>query len=342
MKARGAYLIKYGKGTDSFEIRSKDIPTPKKDDVLIEVEASGLNFADVMARRGLYKPAPKPPAILGYDVCGYVKEVGENVNHVQIGDRVMALCIFGGYASHVITKGALCVTIDKDIANTTACALMTQGITAVNAAHQSIRIVEGDVVLVHAAAGGVGSLICQIARHKKARVLGTASKHKHDYLRKIGVEYPIDYKNHDFKEFVLEQFPNGIDVVFDNMGGRNFKKGLELLRNGGKIVAYGAISQNIGDKSGLLQSLRVALGFGFFSPIRYIQKSQSIIGLNLLTLGKDRPDLITKMMHTAHDLFKQNVIDPMEGGVFNYTEIGKAHDYLESGQSIGKIIIEWK
>ena len=338
---KSIFLIKHGEADAAFEIREEAVKELKPDRVRIKVEASGINFADVMARRGIYKPAPNPPSVIGYDVCGRVTEVGPEAKGFKEGDRVAAITLFGGYSSEVTTPWYAAIPIEEDTKAGVACALMTQGVTAYSAAWDLVSLWPGDRVLVHAAAGGVGTLITQIAKHKECEIWGTASKHKHEYARTNGVDHPIDYRSQDFAEVIKKECPDGLDVVFDNLGGKSFKKALKLLRPGGKIVAYGAANQNKGRQSGLWQSIQVALGFGFYSPIPFLQKSQSLIGLNLLAMSKGRPEKMHHFMEATYALHKNGIISPYAEKTFPAEECWKAHAFVEGRQSMGKVVLEW-
>lgn len=338
---RSIFLVKHGEADEAFEVREEPRETLKPDRIRIEVEASGINFADVMARRGIYKPAPNPPGVLGYDVCGRVTEVGPEAKGFQEGDRVAAITLFGGYSSEVTTPWYAAIPIEEDTKAGIACALMTQGVTAYSAAWDLVSLWPGDRVLVHAAAGGVGTLITQIAKHKECEIWGTASKHKHEYAQSNGVDHPIDYRSKEFDEVIKEEYPEGLDVVFDNLGGSSFRKALKLLRPGGKIVAYGAANQNKGSDSGLWQSIKVAIGFGLYSPIPLIQKSQSIIGLNLLAMSKGRPDKMQKVMKATYALNQEGILSPYAEKTFPAEDCWKAHAFIEGRQSMGKVVLEW-
>ena len=221
---RALYLIKNGKADKALELRDTDIPEVGSSEIRIKSEAFGLNFADVMARLGLYPDAPKKPGILGYDVVGRVDAISGDVDtDLKEGDRVIALTRFGGYGQYVSTDYRGVVKIKDDMSPVIATALATQGGTAYYMAYEMVNIFEGDHVLVHAAAGGVGSLLCQMAKSKGAIVYGTAgSSEKLEYLKSIGVDYPINYRSLKFEKeinAVLNKSDvKGLDVIFDAIG----------------------------------------------------------------------------------------------------------------------------
>lgn len=194
--------------------------------MLIKVAAFGLNFADVMARRGMYKEAPPLPAILGYDVAGIIEAIGENVDTIKIGDRVTAMTRFGGYAEYAVTNASAVGVIPDNIDNAAATALATQYCTAYCAAAEMVNLYEGDKVLIQSGAGGVGTALIQYAKYKHCEIFATAGNDsKLNYLTSLGVQHPINYVSNDFeKEIKNVTGGKGVDVIFDAVGGKSVKK----------------------------------------------------------------------------------------------------------------------
>jgi NADPH:quinone reductase-like Zn-dependent oxidoreductase len=337
---KAIYLNKYGNSSTAFETKETEIPKADKGELIIKVHSFGLNFADVVARRGLYPDAPKNPAILGYDVAGTVYALGECVEGFKIGQRVTALTRFGGYAEYAKTMQEGVSIIPDDLDFATATALATQGCTAYFCAHESVKLHEGDSVLIHAAAGGVGSLLVQMAKHKKCLIYGTASGKKMDFLKSLGVDVPIDYTQKDFSQIVKEA-GQYIDIAFDSVGGSTFKKSMKLLNAGGRIITYGAAEQINGNKTNKLRALKTVLSFGIFSPLQLLMKSQAIIGVNMLKIADNRPHIFKKCLDAVVKMAQDGIITPRVDKVFNAKDIAQAHDYLESRQSMGKVVMEW-
>ncbi len=339
---KAIHLVKFGESKQAFEIREIPKPAVKPGQVLIKVQASGINFADVMARRGLYHDAPPLPAVLGYDVAGIIEEIGEGIEDLKVGDVVTAMTRFGGYAEYVTTVADGVARIPKgwDAAKSTT--LTTQVCTAIVCAEEVTHLYPGERILIQAAAGGVGRILIQYAKHKGCVVFATASTAKQDYLREIGVDYPIDYLTEDFSVRIPEILGDKkLDVVYDNLGGKRYKQGLKLLGPGGRIISYGAADQNKGSKSSKLNSIKVGLGFGFHSPIGLVQQSKAMIGVNMLRIADHKPHILKKALARAIDLCEQGIINPRLDKVFPAGQIADAHDYLESRQSMGKVVVEW-
>ncbi|HBB93413.1 MAG TPA: alcohol dehydrogenase [Bacteroidales bacterium] len=337
---KAIYLVKFGESKSAFQIRECEKPAAGDQEVVIRVHASGLNFADVMARRGLYKDAPPLPAVLGYDVGGTIDQVGKDVKNLSIGQPVLGFTRFGGYAEYVSTPADAVTPLPEGWDYARATALGTQACTAVYLAEEATHLYSGEKVLIQAASGGVGRLLVQIAKQYGCEIFGTASTPKLDYLFEIGVDHPIDYLKQDFFE-VIRGMNVKLDVVFDNLGGKRYKQGLKLLGPCGRIISYGAADQNRGSKTSKWDTIKLGLGFGFHSPIPLVVKSQAMIGVNMLRIADYRPMIMKKMLSRSVELARTGVLDPRLDKTFPADQIADAHDWLESRKSMGKVAILW-
>lgn len=339
---KAIYLTKYGSAENSFEYR--DTPTPKinDDEVLIKVRYSGINFADIIARNGMYPEAPKNPAILGYDVVGEAIEVGKNVNKNLLGLTVVALTRFGGYAEYAVANKVAVAPVPKNIEAASATALATQACTAYYCAMSCTTLYKGDRVLIQAAAGGVGSILVQLAKHQGCKIYATASTNKIGYLKECGVDVAIDYTKEDFRQVIKDNEKDGcIDVVFDSLGGTSFSKAMKLLGPGGKMICFGAAEQ-LESKRNKLKLISLALGFGFFSPIALLMKSQAVIMINMLKIADFKPHVFEQILNETISLAENGVILPKLDRVFRSDQIAEAHDYVESRKSMGKVVLSWE
>lgn len=338
---KAVQLVAFGKpSTDSFKIAEVKEPICQAGQVKIKVDAFGLNYADVMSRKGIYNDCPPLPAILGYECVGTIEELGDGVTSLSVGDRVMAFTRFGSYAEKVVTDARGVQKIDADMSNGEAVALATQYCTAWYAACEAINIYPGEHVLIHAAAGGVGTALVQIAKWKGCTVYGTASSQKKlDYLKSIGVDHSINYREKDFEEEINRiRGKARLDVIFDPIGGKNFKKSLRVLGYGGRIIPYGASSR---EKSGILSLLKVAWGFGLHLPVGNIMKSQTWAGVNMLRIADHKIDLMKICIENVYKLYQKGIAKPHVGAVYSVNEIDQAHEFLASRKSMGKIVVEW-
>lgn len=338
---KAVFLVKNGPAEESFEIHETDPPKVMAGEVRIKVEGFGLNFADVMARLGLYDAAPPLPSVLGYDVVGRIEQIGTGVEDLKVGDRVTAMTRFGGYAELAVTDHRAVVKIPKNMDCGIGTALSTQGVTAYYCAGEMVRLRPGDHVLIHAAAGGVGTLLVQLAKHKGCTVYGTAgSDPKLQYLHDLGVDYPINYRKKDFASVIKKiRGKEGLDVVFDPVGGKSVKKGFELLGAGGRLVAYGASS--LTNSKSAVGKLRVGVGFGMYHPAKLITQSKSLHGVNILQIADNKPALLKHLLEQSVSIAQKGILNPKVAASFPAEQISGAHHFLESRQSMGKVVVKW-
>ncbi len=234
-------------GPEVLQVQERPDPPVGPGEVRIDVKAAGINFADTMARVGLYPDAPKPPCVLGYEVAGEVESVGAGVEAVSAGDRVIAGTRFGGHASMISVPEDQVFPLPDGWSFEQGAAFPVNYTTSYVALVMMGGIRKGDRVLIHAAAGGVGISATQIARSRETEIFGTASASKHDAIREQGVDHPIDYRTLDFEQEVRRiTGGEGVDVIMDATGPTNFRKDYRLLRQGGKLIMYGASELSTG------------------------------------------------------------------------------------------------
>lgn len=335
------YLIKFGKASNAFERRSLQLAELKPDEISIEVAHFGLNFADIMARKGLYPDCPPLPAVLGYEVLGRVASVGADVSGFKKGDRVISMTRFGGYASHVHTPALAATKISEEVPAGEALALVTQGSTAWYMVEELLRLREGDRVLIHAAAGGVGSILVQLCKSKGCTVFGTASPSKHDFLRKLGVDHPIDYRKKEYFEAIKNILgKQQLDAIFDPVGGKGFKDGMDMLAPVGRMVCFGA--STFTQANGFLPKIKRFLNFGFYHPMKLMRDAKSLMTANLLRLGDHKAVYLNDILHKVVQSHLEGITKPHAETHFPVSQLAEAHDFLESRKSLGKITIDWE
>ena len=334
------YLVRKGSSFTAFETREIPVPKPNPGEIQIKVEGFGLNFADVLARRGLYPDAPPIPCVLGYDVVGVVSEKASDVTQFKPGDRVTAMTHFGGYAEYAVAPALLSAAISDKTPAGEATALTVQYCTAYFAAAESVNLYPGDKVLIHAAAGGVGTALLQFCKYKKCEIFATAgSKEKLDMLKQAGADHVINYATEDFSESVRKiTGGKGIQVIFDSIGGNTTRKGFKLLTPGGNLIIYGAASFSGRNIIGKISNL---LGFGFYHPLNIMANSKTITGINMLKIALHKPWAFKRCLDNVVKLYEEGVFKPLIGGEFPVSEIGKAHDLLERRLTSGKITVLW-
>ena len=341
---KAAVLIKNANPEQAFDLREMPNPVPKANEVLVAVQAFGLNFADVVAMRGQYQDCPPLPTVIGYEVVGTVEQLGEGVTHVALGDRVVAFTRFGAYATKVVARseGVVKIPDSNTMSNGVAAALATQYCTAYYAACVAINLQKHDHVLIHAAAGGVGTALVQLALAAGCTVYGTVgSEEKISLITKQGVHHAINYNKRDFVSAIKELAPNGkVDVIFDAVGGASVRKGMGLLASGGRMVCYGAASMSQKSKN-IFKTIKSAAGFGIYHPAQFMMRSISLIGVNMLRIADNRPQILQHCLQQVTQLAANGVLKPIVGGVFPIKELPDAINKLENRQTVGKIVVEW-
>jgi NADPH2:quinone reductase len=341
METEAFVLCKNGPSAQAFERKIVQLPELASDEVLIESEAFGLNYADVMARHGLYKEAPPLPCVLGYELVGIVKQVGPNCSPDLLGKRVLAFSRFGGYAKLVQTKAQAIVEVE-DLSAEIAMSLSTQGVTAYYMSDYVSPIRKNEHILIHAAAGGVGSLLIQLAKRKGAIVYAKiGSEDKRELAKKLGADHVINYKSTAY-ELELKKLLgiNKLSASFNPVAGNTIKKDLSLLGPNGRLYLFGG-SQMVGGKYGILSKLKFVWDMGFVLPIGLMMQSKSILGVNMLKIADSYPEIISTCLQDMLELYRKNEITTHVGGVFNENQLIEAHDLLESGNSMGKITVRW-
>ncbi|MAG55356.1 MAG: alcohol dehydrogenase [Planctomycetes bacterium] len=339
--ARAAVLIRKGDATKAFAIEDRPIPDPAPGEVRVLVSVFGLNFADVLARLGLYPDAPPRPCVLGYEIAGVVDAVGADVVGIERGVRVCAFTRFGGYATHVVAPAVGVMPLPDAVDLETAAALPVQFGTAWYSAEEMVRMHDGDAVLIQAAAGGVGGALVQIAKARGARVLGTAGgPEKTALLRDLGVDHPIDYRTQDFAGIAREQCPQGLDVVFDSLGGSAFRRGLRLLAPGGRMVSFG-VARMAGRRASLLRSVSAVAGFGWPHPLSLLSSSRGIIGVNMLRVADARPQALRRSLAEVLHRITDGRLRARIDRVFDIADLAAAHDRLGLRRSAGKVLVRW-
>ena len=338
---KAIYIVKHGTADEAFEFRETPKPVPKPGEVLIKVEGFGLNFADVMARKGMYREAPPMPSLIGYDVCGTVETVGSNVENVQKGDRVTAMTRFGGYAEYALTDGRAVAKIPDSVTAAEATALTTQYCTAYYCAAEMVNLFRGDKVLIHSAAGGVGTALLQYAKYKGCEIFATTgSPSKVALLKEMGATHVIDTSTIQFDDFIEDITKgDGVDVIFDAVGADFIRRGIKILAAGGRMVCYGAAQMS--DSNNIFFQLSKAVQFGIYHPAVFMMNSKSLIGVNMLKIADKKPETLKRCLENVVRLVESGVFKPQGGKIFKAEQIAEAHKFLEERKSTGKVACVW-
>ncbi|MHB8419917.1 MAG: synaptic vesicle VAT-1 family membrane protein [Myxococcales bacterium] len=323
-----------------LEVRDLPDPVPGAGELRIAVRAAGLNFAEVSARQGLYPDAPKPPCVVGYEVAGTVDALGEGVTGFAVGDRVWALCRFGGHASLACTASALVRRMPASLSFEEAAAIPVVYATAALLVSDYGRVRENERVLIHMAAGGVGLAAIQLVRRVPGvTIFGTASAGKHAFLREQGVQHPIDYRTQDFEAEVSRLTAGrGVHLILDPMGGRNWRRNYRLLAPLGRLMVYGVSNVAKPGKRSLLLALSQIAQQPAFRPMRLMGENRAVMGLNLGHLFGEG-EVIQRGLDTLVRLIDEGVIRPHVDQVFPFSKAAEAHGRIESRANVGKVVL---
>ncbi|KAF0033059.1 synaptic vesicle membrane protein VAT-1 homolog [Scophthalmus maximus] len=336
---RALVLTGYG-GYDKVKLQvKKGRPALKADDVLVRVKACGLNFADLMARQGLYDRLPSPPFTPGMECSGLVEAVGEEVTDRKVGDKVMVLNRFGLWQEVAVVPASHTFLIPEGMGFEEAAALPVNYITAYMMLFDFGNLRPNQSVLVHAAAGGVGIAATQLCKTvKDVTVFGTASASKHETIGEGGVTHPIDYRTKDYVEEVRKISPKGLDIILDPLGGSDTHKAYNLLKPMGKLITYGTSNMLAGQKKNLLAVAKNWYHQFSIHTLSLIQGNKSVCGFHLGYLDGEM-ELITQVMNTVLDLYKQGKVKPRIDSTWHLEQVGDAMRKMQERNNIGKVIL---
>jgi NADPH:quinone reductase-like Zn-dependent oxidoreductase len=329
---RAVVITKHG-GPDVLKVQERPAESLGAGEIRIEVAAAGVNFADVMARMGLYPDAPKTPCVVGYEVAGTVLELGEGVEHFSPGQRVFASTQFGGYSSEVVVPVRNAVALPDALSFEQGAAIPVNYGTAWAALIGYGNLQPGERVLVHSAGGGVGIAAVQIAKRVGVEVYGTASPGKHARVEELGFDHALDYTKSGW-ERGLPKF----DVILDAIGGKSFRTSYNLLRPGGRLVAFGASAVVSGEKRNIVNALGAVVRMPRFNLIKQMSESKAVIGLNMLSLWKDR-DTLEPWIAPLREMLDDGTVKPVIAGTFTFEEAGVGQTMIVERKNVGKVVL---
>ena len=322
-----AYVYSEAGGPEVLEKVQRERPEPAANEVLIKVAAFGLNRADVQQRNGVYPPPPGASDIPGLEVAGTIEALGADVTDWQMGEPVAALLASGGYAQYVAVPASLLFPVPKSLSLTQAAGLPEVSATVVSNIFDQGELVEGQTILIHGGAGGIGSMAIQLAKAAGARVLVTASsQEKLEYCRSLGADAGINYRETDVLEEVRKLTENqGVDLILDVVGAKYLSMNLKALRTGGKLVIIG------------LQGGRKAeadLGLMLTKRLRIIATTLRARPL------EEKAGIVARTVQRVIPLLEGNALELNVEKVFDFESVREAHEYFDSGSHKGKIVVE--
>jgi NADPH:quinone reductase-like Zn-dependent oxidoreductase len=334
---RQAVIPRYGP-PDVFAIRAASDPFPGAGDLRVRVRAAGVNYADILSRLGLYPDAPKPPVVVGYEVAGFVDEAGADVTGFAPGDRVVALTRFGGYSDVVVVPAAHAFRVPADLSDAEAAAIPVNYLTAALALYRMAALSPGETVLIHNAGGGVGIAAAQLARLRRATVIGTASALKHAALRSFGIEHIVDYHGDVSEEVRRITKGRGVDVILDPIGGRSFMASYRMLAPLGRLIVFGLSSAVAGEQRNLWRAFRAWMATPKFNPMSLINRNRGVFGLHLGHLWEEQRQLAPLMSMILTEMSAER-LKPVVAKTFPLERVADAHRFIQQRLNVGKVVL---
>ncbi len=329
---------------DKLQLEEVPVPALEPDEVLIEVEAAGINYADVIVRMGLYASAKEYvgwPITPGFEVAGRIIEVGDEVENVAVGDEVCALSLFNGYASHLVTRAAYVFEKPESMSVEEAAGLPTVFLTAWYALYELAHPRPGAKVLIHSAAGGVGGSLVQLAKIAGCEVTGVVGgSHKVETAEFHGADHIIDKSTQDLWGEAEQIAPDGFDIILDANGVATLSDSYDHLRRAGKLVVYGFHTM-MPKKGGKPNWLKLAAGWlrtPRFNPLEMTQQSKSVLAFNLSYLF-ERTDILELALADLDRWLAEGHIKAAPVSTYPLSEVARAHADIESGKTVGKLIL---
>lgn len=332
MKYKHIVIPRFG-GLENLLLLEDELPEPRANEVRVKVLTAGVSFADILMREGAHPESMnrRTPFTLGWDVVGVVDKLGDKVSTWQTGQMVAALPIVGGYAEYVILPSNELVPVPPGLDHAEAVSLVLNYATAYQMLHRCADIRSGETILIHGAAGGVGSALLQLGKLANLKMYGTASYEKHDIVSSLG-GIPIDYKSVDLVQEIIKLTKHdedewGVDAVFDGLGGKSLKSSYEMLRSGGRLVAYGPFYPTDIENWMMM----------FTSNL--LPDKRKFILYSIQTLKRLKPAWFHEDLTLLLDLLKQGKIKPIVAARMPLNQAAQAHQLLASGSLKGKIVL---
>jgi NADPH:quinone reductase-like Zn-dependent oxidoreductase len=324
-----------------LELREAADPLPGPGEVRIRVAAAGVNFADIVARMGLYPGLPPMPVVVGYEAAGSVDAVGDGVESDWIGREVLALTRFGSYSDTVCAPELQVFTRPAGMSAEEGAALPVNYLTAYQLLEVMGGLHAGDTLLVHSAGGGVGVAAIQLARLIGATIIGTASSGKHEFLESLGVDHCIDYRSEDFESRVHQiTRGRGVELAIDAVGGSSFKKSFRSLAPTGRLGIFGMSAVVTGKKRSIPGLLKAMLTTPWlrFTPSALMGSNKGVFGVNLGQLWEEL-DRVKVWMEALLVDYRQGAIRPVVAASFPFERAAEAHHYIQDRKNLGKVLL---
>ncbi len=333
----------YG-GPDALRVVEEESPEPKDGEVRVKVQAAGVSLPDVMAREGIHPETPPVPFTPGWDLVGVVDRLGAGVSGIEAGQIVAALPIHGAYAEYVCLSQRELVPVPAGLDAAEVVSLVLNYVTAYQMMHRSAKIRPSQRVLIHGAAGGVGTALLQLGRLAGVEMYGTCSSRSAPAVSELGGN-PIDYRDQDFVREIRRLTGSGVDAVFDPIGGSHLWRSRQALRPGGTVVGYGLVSSIRGEglasgRPGRRQRFRGTAVFGLYIIGGWLLPGRKrVVPYSIQTLKRLKPETFRQDLIALLDLLRQRKINPVVARRFPLAEARQAQELLAKGGVTGKIVL---
>jgi NADPH2:quinone reductase len=337
-------IVNHYGGPDALQVIQEECPEPRSGEVRVRVLAAGVSLPDVMAREGIHPETPPVPFTPGWDLVGEVDRLGAGVSEIEPGQVVTGLPIHGAYAEFVCLPESELVPVPPGLDPAEAVSLVLNYITAYQMMHRSVHVNPGQRVLIHGAAGGVGSALLQLGLVYKLQMYGTCSARAMQTISDLGCT-PIDYKEQDFVREILRLTGDGVEVVFDPVGGAHLWQSRKALRRGGTVVGYGLTTSLRGEglsstRPGRRQRFRGIPTFALYIAGGWLLPGRKrVVPYSIQTIKRFRPEWFRQDLTLLLDLLKDRKIQPLIAQRLPFAEAKRAHEILVQGGVMGKIVL---
>jgi len=332
--------IKHG-APNVLQVRDFTLGDPKDDQIQIKTSFSGINFADIMTRMGLYPGAPKPPSSIGAEASGVITKVGSTVQNFKVGDSVMTFAFFDGYSSHINIAEHMAMKLPDNFTLAEGAAFPLVYMTAYMMLFDLGNLRKDEIFFIQGAGGGVGTAAIQLAKAVGAKIIGTSSKWKHEKLQNMGVDLCIDYNQDNVREKIMD-YTNGygVDLIIDPVGGKQWSESYKTLAPMGKLIVYG--NQNLvrGKTRSIIAMIKEYCSMPKIKPFEMIGNNKSVMGYHLGRL-KGAEHKIKRAMLGLQVMVNDGDIKPVIDSIFPFDEANNAHQHIQDRKNFGKVLLDF-
>jgi NADPH:quinone reductase-like Zn-dependent oxidoreductase len=322
-------------GREVLQLIDAELPEPKADEVRVKIIATGVAFTDVLIREGLYPGVPKPPFSPGYEIVGVVDKIGSQVSNLTLQQRVVALTIVGGYSQYLCLPATELIPIPETVDAEDAVCLVLQYVTAYQMLHRIARVKPGERILIHGAAGGVGTALLELGKRADLEMYGTASLAKHELIYGLG-GIPIDYKQEDFVQKIRTLTHDGVDVVFDGIGSNHLIQSYKTLRRGGRLISYGFSSVL---KQKYARILGIAYSFLVLSLLKLLPDGRKVEFYSISSLKQSYPERFREDLTKLLGMLAHQEIKPIISDRLPLREAIRAHELIDTSAISGQLVL---